>query len=70
MNGIRTKSMLNCFKCGEKAVFITGNASAEDCGYIDDGMVDFYTCQNCGAEYEVFQPFPEEEEENENEQNV
>ncbi len=29
---------------------------AEDCGYDQNGIVSFWTCAHCGAEYEIFIP--------------
>ena len=57
--------MWNCFKCGEDKVFWNSDFDADECGYEHPGIVSYYTCANCGSEYEVFEPFPEEEEEDE-----
>lgn len=54
--------MCECFCCSLSRVIWNSDFDAEECGYDRPGIVSFYTCQNCGAEYEVFQPFPEEEE--------
>lgn len=59
--------MWNCFKCGEDKVFWNSDFDADECGYSLHGIVSFYTCLNCGAEYEVFEQIHGEEE-NDNEQ--
>lgn len=44
-----------CFMCGGENVFCSGNAGADEAGYVVDGLVSFFTRPDCGAEYEVFQ---------------
>lgn len=58
----KNNSQHECFRCGKKEVCITGNSSADECGYSLHGIVSFYTCLNCGAEYEVFEQIHGEEE--------
>ena len=47
--------MWECFKCGHRTVAWQSDFDAEDCGYDGVGIVSYYSCQNCGAEYEVVQ---------------
>lgn len=56
--------MWECFKCGSRSVIWNSDFDSEDCGYEQSGIVSFYTCSKCGSEYEVFEPFSDEEEEN------
>lgn len=57
------KSPWKCFICDEEAVGWEADYTFEDYGIPDrDGIVQTYTCHNCGADYEVYIPFPEEDE--------
>lgn len=47
--------MGKCFLCGTEVVW-QNDFDAEDVGYEDEGVAHFYTCPNCGAEYEVYEP--------------
>ena len=49
-----------CFVCGEKEDGWESDYTFEDWG-IDDrnGLVQCYTCLNCGADYEVYIEYPE-----------
>lgn len=46
---------MKCLICGSENIICTGNAEADEAGYCCDGLVTFFTCSDCGAEYEVFQ---------------
>lgn len=54
--------MYECFHCGKKTVFWSGDFSFEDLGYDGEGIVHMCKCQNCGAEIEYRIPIKEEEE--------
>ena len=49
-----------CFLCGGRCIW-QNDFDLEDCGYEGQGIVHFYTCSKCGAEYEVREVFEDEE---------
>ena len=54
--------MFKCFICGEDGCIWGSDFSYEEVYQEDiEGVVSFFTCPNCGAEYEVTQRFEEEE---------
>ena len=44
--------MYECFHCGARAVGWESDFTFEDLGYDGDGLIQFCTCHNCGAEIE------------------
>ena len=64
MEGEKDKCGARCFYCGHPVVW-SNDFAADECGYgdreYDDGtvqkaedqIVSFWTCPNCGAEYEI-----------------
>jgi hypothetical protein len=54
--------MFKCFICGEDGCIWNSDFSYEEVHQEDiEGVVSFFSCPNCGAEYEVTQIFEEEE---------
>lgn len=45
-----------CPVCGKQAAVWQNDFSSEDAGYLEDGIVTYYSCSNCGAEIEAFRP--------------
>lgn len=44
-----------CFNCGADLIW-ESDFNADEVGYEEEGIVTFYTCPNCGADYQVFIP--------------
>ena len=42
-----------CFECGSTELIWENDYSYEDCGLDGEGIVHFYHCNKCRAEYEV-----------------
>lgn len=53
--------MGRCFVCNTEVIW-QNDFDAEDVGYTEPGIIQYFTCPKCGAEYEVFEPFEKEEE--------
>lgn len=53
-----------CFYCGGRCIW-NSDADADEVGYYEPGIVAFWTCSECGAEYEVYLKFKEEDDANE-----
>jgi predicted RNA-binding Zn-ribbon protein involved in translation (DUF1610 family) len=51
-----TYTTFYCPACGKQTAIWQSDFDAEDVGYIEPGIVTFYTCSNCGAEIEVYVP--------------
>ena len=47
--------MGECFFCNTEVIW-QSDFDAEELGREEEGIVSFYTCPECGSEYEVFQP--------------
>ena len=59
------RGVWKCFVCGEEKVGLESGSTFEEYGITDrDGLVQFYSCMNCGATYEVYIEYPKEEEKN------
>ena len=54
--------LFECFHCGARAVGREGDFTYEDLGYEGHGLVQFCSCQNCGAQIEYDIPTEEEQE--------
>ena len=54
--------MWTCFHCGHNSVYWDSDCTGEEAGYYVDGVVTFFTCANCGAEFEMFVMSDEERE--------
>jgi uncharacterized protein with PIN domain len=52
--------MPKCFICNEEVIWGSDFSYEEVHGEDIEGVVSFFTCPNCGAEYEVTQRFEEE----------
>ena len=48
------KSGRKCPNCGRWGLCWDSDADAEECGYTDPGIVNFYHCTECGADIEVY----------------
>ena len=63
MTIIPTNVMSNgyeCAHCGQKAVYWQCDFDFEDFGYEGQGIVQIYSCRNCGAEIEYRVPIADE----------
>ena len=54
--------MFRCFHCGSKAVLWDQDFSFSDCCYDGDGIVSFFHCTECDADYECRIKFDEPED--------
>ncbi len=52
---------MDCGFCGEKMVW-QNDFDACNLGYDEDGIVTYYSCPCCGAEWEGYQRYSEVEE--------
>ena len=55
--------LFECFHCGARAVGWESDFTYDDMGYEGEGLVQFCSCQNCGAQIEYDIPTDEAEEE-------
>lgn len=53
--------MFECFHCGEVAVIWECDYDAEDCGYLEPGIVQQLHCSHCNAEIQYFIPIKKED---------
>ena len=51
-----------CPHCGLKRAVWQSDFSAEDCGYENDGIVQYFQCGNCRAFIEVYIPLDIDED--------
>lgn len=54
--------MWECYNCGQKTVYWSGDFDFEDYGLDEDGIVHIFHCQNCGAEIEYYVPIGGDDE--------
>ena len=52
-----------CYHCGHKSVYWQNDYDFEDFGYEGQGIVQMYTCANCGTEIECSIPIINSESE-------
>ena len=55
--------MFKCFICGCECVIWDSDFDTEDVGLMEEGIVSFFHCSECGADYQVIQIFENNEEE-------
>lgn len=52
--------MAKCFICDTEVIWENDWDAENDYGYEDAGIIHTYHCPSCGAEYEVFEKFNDE----------
>lgn len=61
--GEPTSHFKECYHCGHKSVYWQNDYDFEDFGYEGQGIVQMYTCANCGTEIECSIPITNSESE-------
>jgi DNA-directed RNA polymerase subunit RPC12/RpoP len=54
--------MWKCFICGNDTVFWDTDLDTQDLGICVEGIVSYFRCSECGADYEVLRISENEEE--------
>lgn len=52
--GQNASGPFECYHCGSRAVYLQNDYSTEDAGVNNEGLVQIYYCQNCGAMIEYY----------------
>ena len=54
--------MWKCFICGHETIIWDSDFDTQDLGIEEEGIVSYFHCSKCGADYEVLSIFESEEE--------
>lgn len=52
---------MRCFICGHETIVWDNDFDAQDLGIEEEGIVSYFHCSKCGADYEVLRIENEEE---------
>lgn len=62
--------MWECPRCGQRSLIWQSDFMAEECGYMFNGIVTFFTCTNCGANVELSYELDDDDSEEQKEEEV